>query len=177
MDVVHRRQSLRIFIKEQNMALRNIVTEGDEILEKKARKVETIDDRIKMILDDMLETMHASNGIGIAAPQVGVLRRMFLVEVDDRLIEMINPEILETNGVQVGEEGCLSVPGCIGTVERPAYIKMAGLDRNGERFEVEGTELLAVALAHEYDHLEGILFIKKAKDIIEVDEDSDDQRV
>lgn len=177
MGVVHRRQSLRIFIKEQTMALRNIVTEGDEILEKKARKVETIDERIKMILDDMLETMHASNGIGIAAPQVGILRRMFLVEVDDRLIEMINPEILETSGVQVGEEGCLSVPGCIGTVERPAYIKMAGLDRNGKRFEVEGTELLAVALAHEYDHLEGILFVQKAKDIVEVDEDSDDQRV
>ena len=156
------------------MALRNIVTEGDPILEKRAKEVEEVNERIQTILDDMLETMRSNDGIGIAAPQVGVLKRMFLVELEDRLIELINPEIVETQGSQTGDEGCLSVPGYIGTVERPAYVRMKGLDRNGTEIEVEGTDLLAVALSHEYDHLEGILYVKKASDLREVGQTDDD---
>lgn len=159
------------------MALRNIVVEGDPILEKRAKEVAAIDDHIRMILDDMRETMEANDGIGIAAPQVGVLRRMFLVELEDRFIEMINPVILETIGKQIGEEGCLSVPGKIGTVERPAYIRMAGLDRDGTPVEVEGTGLLAVALSHEYDHLEGVLYVRKATGLTDVDSASGEQPV
>jgi peptide deformylase len=153
-----------------NMALRNIVKEGDEILTKRAREVSEINDRIRQLLDDMIDTMRENDGVGLAAPQVGVLRRVFVVEVDDKIYELINPEIIETEGIQTGEEGCLSVPGCIGTVERPAYIKMKGLDRYGNEIEVEGTELLAVALSHEYDHLEGILFVNKALEVKEIDE-------
>ena len=127
-----------------------------------------------MILDDMLETMRENNGLGIAAPQVGILRRMFIVEVEDQLIEMINPEIIEVNGVQQGEEGCLSVPGLVGTVERPEYVKMSGLNRKGEKVEIEGSGLLAVALSHEFDHLEGVLFTEKATEIRDAIEESEE---
>lgn len=151
------------------MALRNIVTEGDEILAKRAREVTEINARILTILDDMLETMRNNDGVGIAAPQVGILKRMFIVEVDDKVVELINPEILETSGCQQGQEGCLSVPGLIGTVERPAYVKMSGLDRRGNNMIVEGTELMAVALCHEYDHLDGVLFVDKATEIEEIE--------
>lgn len=157
------------------MALRNIVTEGDEVLTKRAKEVKDINGRILTILDDMLETMREYDGIGIAAPQIGILRRMFIVEIDDQIIELINPEILESDGCQEGEEGCLSVPGMIGTVERPSYIKMAGINRQGERIEIEGKELLAVALSHEYDHLEGLLFIDKATEIREAIEKTEDR--
>ena len=152
------------------MALRNIVKEGDEILTKRAKEVTEVNDRIRQLLDDMIETMRENDGIGLAAPQVGVLRRVFVVELEDKIYELINPEIVKTEGTQTVEEGCLSVPGCVGTVERPAYIKMKGLDRNGHEIEVEGTELLAVALSHEYDHLEGILFVDKALEIKDIDE-------
>lgn len=147
------------------MALRNIVTEGDEILDKRAKEVTKIDERVCEILDDMRDTMRAADGIGIAAPQVGIMRRMFLVELDDELVELINPEVVTCEGTQSGEEGCLSVPGTVGTVERPAYVKMKGLDRFGKEILVEGTDLKAVALCHEYDHLDGILFVKKATDL------------
>lgn len=147
------------------MALRNIVVEGDEILRKRAREVDVIDARIKGILDDMIETMRAQDGVGIAAPQVGILKRMFIVEVDDELIELINPEILEVSGVQLEDEGCLSVPGMIGTVERPEVIKVKGLNREGEEVTYEGTGLLAIALSHEYDHLNGTLYIDKATNL------------
>ena len=147
------------------MALRNIVVEGDEILRKRAREVDVIDERIKGILDDMIETMRAQDGVGIAAPQVGILKRMFIVEVDDALIELINPEILEVSGVQLEDEGCLSVPGMIGTVERPEVIKVKGLNREGEEVTYEGTGLLAIALSHEYDHLNGTLYIDKATNL------------
>ncbi|NLP30841.1 MAG: peptide deformylase [Clostridiales bacterium] len=156
------------------MALRNIVIEGDEILTKRSKEVTEINDRILMILDDMLETMRENNGLGIAAPQVGILRRMFIVEVEDQLIEMINPEIIEVNGVQQGEEGCLSVPGLVGTVERPEYVKMSGLNRKGEKVEIEGSGLLAVALSHEFDHLEGVLFTEKATEIRDAIEESEE---
>ena len=147
------------------MALRNIVERGDEILDKKAKEVKAIDDHICMILDDMLETMRAHNGVGIAAPQVGIRRRMFIVEVDGVVYEMINPEILEQSGSQCEYEGCLSVPGLYGRVERPEYVKIAGLNRQGERVVYEADGFLATAFCHENDHLDGQLFIDKAVDI------------
>ena len=146
------------------MALRNIVERGDEILAKKCREVKEVNDHIRMILDDMLETMRAANGVGIAAPQVGINRRMFIVEVDGVTYEMINPVMLEQSGSQCEYEGCLSVPGLYGRVERPTYIKIAGLNRFGEPVE------------HENDHLDGQLFIDKAVDICTPEElmDEDD---
>ena len=155
------------------MALRNIVLEGDEILRKRAREVTEINDRILLILDDMLETMRAKDGVGIAAPQVGILKRILIVEIDGQVIELINPEILETEGVQAEDEGCLSIPGMIGTVERPEYIKVRGLNRDGQEVTYEGTGLLSVALSHEYDHLDGILYTDKATNVREADRDRD----
>lgn len=155
------------------MALRNIVQDGDDILRKRAKEVTEINDHIRMILDDMIETMREKNGVGIAAPQVGILKRMFIAEVDGELIEMINPEILETEGSQSEDEGCLSVPGYIGTVERPAYIKMKGLNRDGQEVVYEGTGFLPIVLSHEYDHLDGILYTDKAKNIRELDHDDE----
>ncbi|MDF2654321.1 MAG: def [Bacillota bacterium] len=155
------------------MALRNIVQDGDDILRKRAKEVTEINDHIRMILDDMIETMREKNGVGIAAPQVGILKRMFIAEVDGELIEMINPEILETEGSQSEDEGCLSVPGYIGTVERPAYIKMKGLNRDGQEVVYEGTGFLPIVLSHEYDHLDGILYTDKAKNIRELDRDDE----
>lgn len=155
------------------MALRNIVQEGDDILRKRAKEVTQINDHIRMILDDMLETMRERNGSGIAAPQVGILKRMFIAEVDGEVIEMINPEILETEGTQSEDEGCLSIPGYIGTVERPAYIKMKGLNRDGQEVTYEGTGFLPIVLSHEYDHLDGVLYTDKAKNIREFERDDD----
>jgi peptide deformylase len=119
----------------------------------------------------MVDTMRENDGVGLAAPQVGILKRIFVVEIEDELYEIINPEIIDAQGSQIGDEGCLSVPGYIGTVERPAYIKMKGLDRKGKETEVEGTDLLAVALSHEYDHLQGVLFTGKATEIKELDQE------
>jgi peptide deformylase len=155
------------------MALRNIVLEGDEILRKKAREVAEVNDHIRMILDDMLETMKAHDGAGLAAPQVGILKRMFIAMVDGELIELINPEILETEGEQTEDEGCLSVPGMVGTVKRPEYIKMKGLDRNGQEVVYEGTGFMPIVLSHEYDHLDGILYTDKADDVREYERDND----
>ena len=153
------------------MALRNIRVDGDEVLRKKSKDVGDIDDRIRMILDDMLETMRAYDGSGIAAPQVGILKRMFIAEFEGQVIELINPEIIETEGTQTEDEGCLSVPGMIGAVERPAYIKMKGLNRDGEEVVYEGTGFLPIVLSHEYDHLDGILYTDKATNIRDYDRD------
>ncbi len=148
------------------MALRNIVKDGDPVLRKKSRPVAEVTDRIRTILDDMADTMHASNGVGLAAPQVGVLRRMFVVQVDDEMLyELINPEIVETDGDQYGEEGCLSVPGYVGLVHRPEHVRIKGLDRNGQPVEYEGEGLLARAFMHEYDHLDGVLYTDKADNV------------
>ena len=149
------------------MALRKILTEGDETLTKVCRPVGEVTDRIRMILDDMADTMHEANGVGLAAPQVGIPRRMFIVQIDPEgpMYELINPEIVETSGEQYGEEGCLSVPGYVGMVKRPNYVKIKGLDRNGNSVEYEGTELLARAFLHENDHLDGVLYTQKATDI------------
>lgn len=151
------------------MALRNVVIQGDDILTKRAKEVETIDSRVIQLLDDMAETMAEYNGVGLAAPQVGFLKRVFIVDDGTGLKELINPEILEVSGEQDGEEGCLSVPGMIGYVVRPAYVKIAALNRQGERVVYEGTELLARAFCHEYDHLEGKLFIAQARDLQEIE--------
>lgn len=154
------------------MALRNIVIKGDDILRKRAKEVTEINDRIHMILDDMQETMRVNNGVGLAAPQVGILKRMFIVNIEDQLIELINPEIVETEGIQNEEEGCLSIPGFYGMVERPARIKIKGLNRDGQAVTYEGTDMLAVALSHEYDHLEGVLYTDKAVNIRDINNDN-----
>jgi len=157
------------------MALRNIVLEGDEILRKKCREVIDIDDRIRTILDDMIETMRDKNGLGIAAPQVGIMRRMFVIEHEEGDVkEFINPRLIESTGTQFNEEGCLSIPGYVGTVERPEYIKVEALDRYGNNVVHEGTELMAIAISHELDHLEGILYVDKAEDFHEASADADE---
>lgn len=154
------------------MALRKIVVEGDDILRKKSREVNQVDDRIRMILDDMLETMRDYDGVGIAAPQVGILKRIFTVEAEEGdVLEAINPEILDKEGLASGEEGCLSVPGCFGTVERPEKVKLRALNRWGESYEIEAEGLKAIAICHEYDHLEGVLFTDKATGIREAGEE------
>lgn len=150
------------------MALRNIVKEGDPILRKVCREVSAVDDRIKMILEDMLETMRREEGVGIAAPQVGILRRMFVAEPEPGLVYyMINPEIMERSGNQQKEEGCLSVPGYVGTVERPTYIRIRAMDIDGTVRSVEARDFAAIVMSHEYDHLDGILYTDKAENIRE----------
>lgn len=143
------------------MAIRNIRLEGDPVLRKKSRKVDKIDGRIITLLDDMAETMKQEEGVGLAAPQVGVLRAVILVDVGDGLIELINPQLLEAEGKEIKAEGCLSIPDRSGEVERPYWVKVKGLDRKGEEVVITGEGLLARALCHEIDHLEGILFIDK----------------
>ena len=165
--------------KENTMALRNIVKQGDPILTKVCRPVKEVNDHTRMILDDMVETMEHAMGVGLAAPQVGILRRMFVVEipefdeegnlVNSTLYELINPEIVEQKGEQYEEEACLSVPGLCGNVKRPMYVKIKGLDRNGNEVVYEGEGLTAKAFCHEYDHLDGILYVDKADDIHETD--------
>ncbi len=141
------------------MAILNIVKEGDEVLRKKCRPVEEITPRILTLLDDMLETLHDANGVGLAAPQVGILRRIVLVEVvDGQLYELINPEIIEREGKQNEVEGCLSVPEQWGVTDRPMKVTVRAMNRKGETFTVTGSGLLARAFCHEIDHLDGILF-------------------
>lgn len=158
------------------MALRNIVTEGDEILRKHCREVGEVTARIKMTLEDMLETMHSQSGVGIAAPQVGVMRRMFIAEPEPgRIYYMINPVILEQSGSQIDDEGCLSVPGMIGTVERPDYVKIEALDLNGEKQVYEFHDFDARVMCHENDHLDGILYTDKATDIRNAADDLEEE--
>lgn len=154
------------------MAIRNVVLEGDEILRKKCREVTEVTDRIRMTMEDMLETMRSEYGVGIAAPQVGIMRRMFIAEPEPgRVYYMINPVILEQSGVDPGDEGCLSVPGKIGTVTRPDYIKIEALDLSGDKQTYEFHDFDARVMCHEYDHLDGILYIDKAVNIRDADED------
>ena len=150
------------------MAIRNIVVEGDEVLRKKCREVKEITDHVRVTLQDMLDTMHEQYGVGIAAPQVGVLRRMFIAEpVEGEIYYMINPVMLEQSGLQVDDEGCLSVPGMVGTVERPQYIKIQAMDLDGETKVYEFEDFHARVMCHEYDHLDGTLYIDKATNIRE----------
>ena len=146
------------------MALLKIVKEGDELLRKKSRPVEEITPRIIQLLDDMKDTMHAHDGVGLAAVQVGVLRRIVLVETEKGdLLEMINPEIIATEGEQTDIEGCLSVPGKCGLTKRPMTVTVRATNRHGEVYEVTGSELKARAFCHELDHLDGILYIDHAR--------------
>ena len=143
------------------MGLRKILTDKEPALHKTCRPVTSFDARLHKLLDDMRETLIESGGVGLAAPQVGILRRVFLVDVgveDNEIVEFINPEILETDGEQTGPEGCLSVPGKYGLVTRPYYAKVRAQDRYGEWFEAEGEELIGRCFCHEYDHLDGILY-------------------
>ncbi|MDD3705590.1 MAG: peptide deformylase [Clostridiaceae bacterium] len=144
------------------MAVRKIRKDGDEILRKISRKVEVIDDRILTLLDDMKDTMKKAEGVGLAAPQVGVLRRIVVIDIGEGLIELINPVIVYESGEQEDEEGCLSVPGIRGKVKRPEKVIVRAMNRKGETVEITGTDLLAVAFCHEIDHLNGILFTDKA---------------
>lgn len=143
------------------MALRNIRFVGDEILRKKCRNVDKIDHRIRILIDDMAETMYNADGAGIAAPQVGVLKRIVVIDVGQGRINLINPEIIETEGSREVEEGCLSIPGKWGKVIRPERVKVKAIDDNGEEFILNSDGELAKAICHELDHLDGILFIDK----------------
>ena len=145
------------------MALRKIRIQGDEVLNKVCRPVEKMTLRIKTLIEDMLDTMYNEDGVGLAAPQVGVLRRVVVIDVGEGPIVMINPKILETEGSQTGEEGCLSLPGKSVTVTRPNYVKAQAYNENMELFEVEGRELLARAICHELDHLDGHMYTEKVE--------------
>ena len=143
------------------MALRKILTDKEPALHKVCKPVTSFDKKLHKLLDDMAETLIESGGVGLAAPQVGILRRVFLVDVgveENEIVEFINPEIIETDGEQVGPEGCLSVPGKYGLVKRPYYAKVRAQDRNGEWFEAEGEELIGRCFCHENDHLDGIIY-------------------
>lgn len=147
---------------EEIMALRKVRVMGDEVLNQVCKEVKEVTPRTVTLIEDMLDTMYESNGVGLAAPQIGVLKRIVVIDVseegDDPII-MINPRIIETSGEQTGSEGCLSVPGKAGNVTRPNYVKAVAYDENMELFEIEGTELLARAICHELDHLEGKLYV------------------
>ena len=143
------------------MALRNIRKIGDTVLRQECRKVEKIDNRLLTLIEDMIDTIYDADGVGLAAPQVGILKRLFVIDIGDGPLVFINPEILETSGSQTGEEGCLSVPGRYEEVTRANYVKARALNEKGEEFEIEGEELLARAILHEYDHLDGTLFVDK----------------
>lgn len=145
------------------MALRNIRVLGDEILKKQAKEVTEMTPKIEELIDDMFETMYDANGCGLAAPQVGIRKRIVVIDCGDQPLVLINPEILETSGEQTGQEGCLSVPGKVGIVTRPNYAKVKALDENMDEIIVEGTELLARCLCHEIDHLNGIMYVDKAE--------------
>lgn len=138
------------------MALRTIREMGDEVLTKKCREIKEVTPRIQELIEDMLETMYEANGVGLAAPQVGILKRLVVIDVGEGPIILINPVIVETDGSQTGEEGCLSLPGKSGVVTRPNYVKVRAFDENMQEFEMEGTELLARAFCHEIDHLDSI---------------------
>lgn len=145
------------------MAIRNIRTEGDEILRKKCREITEMTPKLATLIDDMIETMYEANGVGLAAPQVGILKRLVVIDVGDGPVVLINPVILETKGEQTGGEGCLSVPGKTATVTRPDYVKVKAFDKDMTEYTMEGIGLLARAVCHECDHLEGILYVDKAE--------------
>jgi peptide deformylase len=153
------------------MAIRNIRKEGDEVLRKKSKPVEEINEKILILIKDMADTMYnAGSGVGLAAPQVGVLKRIVVIDLGDNLYELINPVILEQSGEQVNVEGCLSIPGIYGEVKRPTYVKVEALNPKGEKIVIESEGFLSVVLCHEIDHLDGILYKDKAIRILDKDE-------
>ena len=158
------------------MALRKIREIGDPILNKTCKEVKEITDRTKDLIDDMFETMYEAQGVGLAAPQVGILKRIVVIDCGDDQLLLINPEVLETSGEQTGQEGCLSVPGKAGIVTRPNYAKVKAYNEDMEEFIVEGEELLARALLHEIDHLDGHLYVEKVEgDLMDVVPDDEDE--
>lgn len=167
------------------MAIRNIRKIGDEILNKRAREVTEVTDRQQILIQDMLDTMYHAQGVGLAAPQVGILKRIVVIDTSyegDNPIILINPEIIETDGEQTGNEGCLSVPGKTGVVTRPNYVKVKALNEKMEEIIVDGTELLARAFCHEIEHLDGHLYVEKVEgelfdtaDLLE-EQDLDDEQ-
>lgn len=160
------------------MALRTIRVSGDSVLEKKCKEVKEITKRTEELIEDMFDTMYEANGVGLAAPQVGILKRIVVIDTtgDDPIV-MINPRIIEKSGEQTGYEGCLSVPGKTGIVTRPNYVKAVYYNEDMEQMEIEGTELLARAICHELDHLEGEMYMSKVEgellDVDDVEEDDD----
>lgn len=160
------------------MALRNVREMGDDVLRKISKPVKEMTPRLQSIIDDMFETMYETNGVGLAAPQVGILKRVVVIDVGEEEAEpyvFINPEILETDGSQTGPEGCLSVPGKHATVTRPNYVKVRAQDENMDWFELEATELFARAICHECDHLDGILYVDKAEGPLMDNEEDDEE--
>ncbi len=152
------------------MAIRNIRKLGDDILRKKCRAVDVIDQKIITLLDDMADTMREADGAGLAAPQVGVLKRVVVIDVGNGLIELINPEIVDVQGSITDVEGCLSVPSKWGTVKRPQKVTVKALNRNGEQITLTGEGMLAKAFCHELDHLDGVLFVDKVEEYIELEQ-------
>ena len=154
------------------MAKRKIVQYGDDTLRRVCRPVDTITKNVLTLLDDMAETMRAADGVGLAAPQVGILRRIVVIETEPgQLIELINPKIIAMAGEQEGSEGCLSLPGQFGMVKRPKYVTVRAIDRHGKEFEISGSDLLARAFCHELEHLDGKLFIDSAEYMLEEDDE------
>lgn len=145
------------------MAIRNIVKYGDPVLRKTSRSVLEFNEKLALLLDDMLETMYAADGVGLAGPQVGMLKRVCVIDIGNGPIELVNPVILEKKGSQQGAEGCLSLPGRSESVERPNYVKVRAQNRHGETVTLEGEGLLARAFCHEIDHLDGVLFIDRTE--------------
>ena len=143
------------------MAIRNLRYKGDEILKKKSREIETIDEKLQTLIDDMIETMHKYNGVGLAAPQVGILKRVIVIDLYDgeEPLQLVNPKIIKAKGKQEVEEGCLSFPNEYAKMVRPKEVTVEALDRDGKKVIITGKDLLAQALAHEIDHLNGILFV------------------
>ena len=144
------------------MAIRTIITDGNPTLKKKSRPVTSFDERLALLIDDMKQTMVEANGVGLAAPQVGILRRVVVVDTGEEIVELVNPEILETSGEQDGLEGCLSVPNRYGLVKRPNFVRVRAQDRTGDWYEYEGEELIARCFCHEIEHLDGHLYTEKA---------------
>ena len=152
------------------MAIRRILTDAEPALHKTCRAVENFDNRLHLLLDDMRDTLIESGGVGLAAPQVGILRRVVLVDTGEEILELINPTMVETDGMQEGPEGCLSVPGKYGLVKRPYYAKVRAQDRNGNWYEAEGEELIARCFCHELDHLDGIIYTEVMERYLTEDE-------
>ena len=153
------------------MALRKIVTVGDPILTKVCRPVTKFDQKLAILIEDMIETMHDANGVGLAGPQVGILRRVVVVDAGDEDIELVNPEVVEVSEeTQTGLEGCLSLPGKYGIVTRPEHVVVRAQDRNGNTFTVSGEGLKARAFCHEIDHLDGIIYTSKCKEVLNEEE-------
>ena len=145
------------------MALRTIRIQGDPVLTKKCREITEMTPKLMTLIEDMLDTMYEANGVGLAAPQVGVLKRIVVIDIGEGPVVMINPEIIESSGEQTGDEGCLSLPGKAGVVTRPNYVRARALDENMEEYEIEGTELMARAICHELDHLDGHMYTEKVE--------------